>query len=95
MKPIEEGCRAVIVNTVMNNGKTVTVIGRTPIPYPYDGCVGNDGWLVDTPIEYSDGDYHFIDEKYLRRIDDEDTTTWEHVAETIGFIPNKQLVEQE
>jgi hypothetical protein len=92
MKPIEEGCRAVICKGVYKG--MIVRVGR------YIGVIpnykGKDVWEIDKPVKTTHNrTVYFKNGDYLQRIDDEDTTTWEHVAETIGFIPNKQLVEQE
>jgi hypothetical protein len=93
MKPIEEGCRAVIVGSAAGNDGIIVTIGKY-IGH-VNGWVEDNYWEIDKAINSKHGTKHdFCGEKKLRRIDDEDTTTWEHVAETIGFIPNKQTVEE-
>jgi hypothetical protein len=94
MKPIEEGCKAVIVNSAAGNDGIVVTVGKF-IGDKKEWVYGSH-WEIDKTITSRRGQrINFIAEAQLRRIDDEDTTTWEHVAETIGFIPNKRLVEQE
>lgn len=90
MKPIEEGCRAVIVKSrAGNEGTVVTVlryIGKI------DGWGGDDRWEIDTPLKNTLGaqpECH-VRECCLKRIDDEETTTWEHVAKTCHFIPGRE-----
>lgn len=99
MKPIEEGCKAVIVNSRGgNNGKIVNVgkfIGDPKISGYISPEQSRSHWEISPPLPSVSGSIgNTVSEYLLLRIDDEDTTTWEHVAETIGFIPNKQTVEE-
>ena len=101
-KPIEEGCRAIIVNSKAgNNGIEVTVgklIGK--VPKYGDQPV----WATDKLLKKvyrlngkSAPSEHCIAEKNLRRIDDnnEELSTWEAVESICGFNPAKQKVTQE
>lgn len=78
-KPIEVGCRAVIVNCRENLGTEVNVVGYFGENLPFcseDGII----WVIDKNVSYTDGsDYPIISEKYLKRIDYDgnETTSWE------------------
>jgi len=77
MKPIEEGCLALIINSQLGNSGIVTVgkfIGRNSIHY------NNDLWEVDRQIKYTqihknkttEGFGYFAPEANLLRIDGEE-----------------------
>jgi hypothetical protein len=97
MKPIEEGCRAVIVNsTAGNDGIIVTVgafIGDVECEIPGKWFAEN-RWNIDKELTSFDGliKYSHISERCLRRIDDnnEELSSWEAVEKTIGFVPNRE-----
>ena len=99
MKPIEAGCKCVIVNSLAgNNGIIVKVIKCLGAPSlfmvngrMYQPICKSDRWEVDTALRSIDSNtgkfirFHTdASESILQRIDD-DTTTWEHVKETCGF----------
>ena len=91
-KEIEEGCRAVIVNTKINNGKIV-VVGK------YIGDVGNSfnhsmhHWEVDTLISYTGGGkFMHIDAHFLNRIDDEELGSWEEIEALCNWNPSKESI---
>ncbi len=74
-KQIEEGCRAIIVNsTAGNDGVIVTVVKET---FKYD-CKA---WSIDKKLKSATGHYdNDISDDQLKRIDDYDgnkTCTWE------------------
>lgn len=72
MKPIEEGCTAIIVDgrVESNIGKIVTVgrfIGRK------NGFEAHDLWKINKSLLHIFGDRHFMcSEKLMERIDDTD-----------------------
>ena len=84
-KAIEEGCRAVIVNSKRNGGAEVIVGERLGNIDPlYDGVM----WAVDKPMKWESafGDSGFdmyIPEIHLKRIDDydgEEKSTWQELS---------------
>ena len=101
-KPIEEGCRAVVVNSIAgNDGTEVTVL-------EYLGDVkvvkGNKVWRIDKKLKIvgsKSGDDRgisgLIDERQLRRIDDNDEqlSTWEAVESVCGFNPAKDVCKED
>ena len=93
-KPIEAGCRAVVVNTTYNDGKIVNVIKRVE--------AYKDNMSTSTPHEYrweTDGRLtttygmviNHIMENQLQRIDDEEDTfkagSWEALKDI--FVPDR------
>lgn len=77
MKPIEEGCMAVIVGTKQKEGNRNNV-GKIVNVGKFIGYIPGfreDLWEVDIPILFTSGEEHmFCPEWGLERIDDEDTT---------------------
>ena len=76
-KPIEAGCRAMVIHSVAgNNGIVVTVIEYHPeIITNHKGAVYSIGsWLTDTALTCFGGVNRncFVPEKQLMRIDDPD-----------------------
>jgi len=71
MKPIEEGCLALIIVDDGANSGTVTVgrfIGKPDLAFD-----DSDYWEVDRPMMFSDGKtYCYLRESHLMRIDDEE-----------------------
>lgn len=84
MKPIEEGCRAVIVSSIIpsNNGKIVE-IGKFIGGENGNNFVGDDWWETDIGILTTHNRYiNRVRECRLQRIDDYDgneTTSWEEL----------------
>jgi len=60
VKPIKEGCLALIIHTFSINSGVVTVgkyIGKIP------GCYGDDYWEVDRPMFSHDGKVRFYNQE--------------------------------
>jgi len=79
-RPIEEGCRCVIVNSVAgNNGTEIRIIKKLDMAR-YQGISGNiQEWLMDRSVINKDGISDDIcGEHQLKRIDDdrEETCSW-------------------
>lgn len=75
MKPIEEGCLAILINCPKQAGKVVTV-GKY-LGEPAIMVAGNQHWEVDCSISYGGGlrptrFTNSADEFYLMRIDGEE-----------------------
>jgi hypothetical protein len=91
-KPIEEGCRAVIVNSVAgNNGVIVTVGKFVGEVLGWEGCKR---WEIDKNLPAAHGSIATtMQEHQLERIDDEgeQLSSWESVEKTIGFVPNREI----
>ena len=87
-KPIEAGCRAVIVNSIAgNNGVVVKVLEDAGVSHFFGG--GIDGyytsWIVDKYLPSIDGDMgNEVPENQLRRIDDydgNDIVSWDDMKD--------------
>jgi len=90
MRPIEAGCKAVVVNAGRNNGKLVTVgifIGEVV------GFVGRNRWSVDKPMKgkgtrtgKEKPPFFHTQEHMLRRIDEhpEELSSWSAI-ESLGW----------
>ena len=80
-KPIEKGCRAVVVNSrVGNNGIVVTVIGKAPDDHTFRPSERHNIWYVDKKLKGHATDNYNCPEYYLKRIDDYDgdeKSSWE------------------
>jgi len=95
MKPIEKGCKAVIVNTVHGvcDGKIVVVqdyLGE--LDFIHIGI--NRAWLVDRGLKAMNGGVtSHVPEFMLLRIDDDDKeelSSWEHdTFKELGWNPTK------
>ena len=100
-KPIEAGCRAVVVNSAAgNNGLVVTVDGLAGPPGfnrydPKDGQV----WRTKEPIPFfrllgDDGAAPLAPEKYLRRIDDDhELGSWDDCVWKPDSLKTKKEIE--
>ena len=100
VKPIIEGCRAVIVNSQEgNNGIIVRVLNRAPDDHSFSTPQATNRWHVDKAIRSShQGDLNHVGECMLIRIDDDEqskdkytrqpTTTWDKCV----WQPNKETV---
>ena len=81
MKPIEEGCLALIIHTRENNG--VVTIGKY-IGVPQGLIKGSNHWEVDRLITYEYGrTRRHVDEHYLMRIDPDEESKEQFEAEEI------------
>ena len=95
-KPIKEGCRVVIVNTISgkNDGVEVTVGKRLgAILFKLSGRC--EAWKIDKALGTVQGPMSSVIPEYmLRRIDDndEELSTWEAVESICGFNLAKQKV---
>ncbi len=99
MKPIIEGCRAVIVNCESHPmcGEVVKVIRH--IGY-LKGWETDDRWLVDADIvvlfnaEYEGESCRHLPAICLQRIDDDQQalSTWDQVEADCGYFPNREVV---
>jgi len=97
-KPIEPGCRCVVVCKYKEhgNGEIVTAIskvGKCPFPPPFtDTSNSDDWWLTDTSTMCKGGFKHpYFREAQLRRIDDDDKdslVSWDKIADKCcGYKP--------
>lgn len=73
-KPIEPGCRAVIVNSHMGDNGTIVTVIKYAGPAGFNNWVKDSGpvWIIDTPSRNLLGESYEIAELFLQRIDDED-----------------------
>jgi hypothetical protein len=94
-KPIEEGCRAVVVNSKADNNGVIVHVGEfigddDSFGFPHN----KRHWSIDREIMSTDGSIgSSIPECLLKRIDDdnEELSSWEAVEKTIGFVPNREI----
>ena len=94
-KPIQKGCRAVIVNSVNgNNGMIVTVGNFIGVVEEEDGmCFGKDRWEVSPSVKQVRNNrlVNHIQEIRLERIDDYDgdeLTSWKELEHI--WTPEKE-----
>ena len=85
-KPIEQGCRAIICKGVYTGLHVVVgkYLGYVPLhETPRQ-------WEINKPVTNNLGEavYH-KGEEYLKRVDGQDTTTWQHVKETCLWSPDR------
>ena len=94
-KPIEAGCRAVVVDSMAgHSGNILRVLGVAG-PAGLDGCdvIGEFGqrWRVDAIVPTNIGDYvnHF-GEYQLKRLDDDEPGNWDDIKDI--FTPKDLMV---
>jgi len=99
-KPIEAGCRAVIVNSIAGNDGIIVTVGE--FIGEINGAFGARQWAIDKKLRgvgrvsgEERGYQSHISEHQLRRIDDneEKLSTWEEVEKVCGFIPAEHAVD--
>lgn len=102
MKPIEAGCRAMVVNTNNDNDGTIVLVGA--FLGELNDMRENNLWSVDKPMTVVSGHgkgnqvYH-APERCLQRIDDYDgneKTSWDSLVDDDGnsiWNPDKRTIE--
>jgi hypothetical protein len=87
-KPIEPGCKAVIVNSDAGNDGIVVTVGK--FAGKINGWDGDDRWYIDKYVSgLLGGKLNAVREHQLKRIDDYDgdeKTTWDSMKDDAGNI---------
>lgn len=85
MKPIEEGCLAMIIRSVAGNDGKIVRVGKFVGEAPLSAWLrGNDNWEVDPPITASHGFVvSYVRECQLMRIDSDEESNEQFEAEEI------------
>ena len=88
---LDEGCRAVIINSEAGNNGIHVIVGKY-IGEVY-GWRGKRRWAIDTSVISTHGDYAtHMQEHQLRRIDDEELGSWEAVEALCKWKPSTEVI---